>query len=115
MPPPDLPRQQNRQVSEVCGIVQAMRQVADVIHATTRRAAIFDRRRKQEEALRLQGLWLRWELSTFEYLMRVSSSGFCSSGSSLFVNMALHAADSSPGPISYWLMIGSQARCHVLD
>ena len=66
-----------------------MRQVADVIHATTRRAAIFDRRRKQEEALRLQGLWLRWELSTFEYLMRVSSSGSADQG---FACCQLHGA-----------------------
>ena len=51
--------------------MQAMRQVADVIHAVARRVAIFDRKRKQDEATRLQGLWLRWELSTFEYLMRV--------------------------------------------
>ena len=55
----------------ISNFVQAMRQVADVIHAVARRVAIFDRRRKQDEAVRLQGLWLRWELSTFEYLMRV--------------------------------------------
>ena len=57
---------------KVFSFVQAMLQVADAIHATSRRIAIFDRRRKQDEAMRLQGLWLRWELSTFEYLMRVS-------------------------------------------
>ena len=48
-----------------------MREAADAIHAAARAVAIFDRRRKQDEAGRLQGAWLRWELSTFDYLMRV--------------------------------------------
>ena len=34
---------------------------------------VFDRRRKAEWALRLQRRWLRWELSTFEYLMGLNT------------------------------------------
>ena len=48
-----------------------MREVADCIHGAARHVAVFDRRRKQDEAGRLQAAWLRWELSTFDYLMRV--------------------------------------------
>ena len=59
------------QVADTGCAPQAMREVADAIHAAARGVAIFDRRRKQDEAGRLQGAWLRWELSTFDYLMRV--------------------------------------------
>lgn len=48
-----------------------MREVGDAVHAVAKRVAVYDRKRKQDEALRLQALWQRWELSNFDYLMKV--------------------------------------------
>ncbi len=55
----------------MCACVQEMKEVGDVIHALSKRIIVYDRKRKQDEAVRLQTLWQRWELSNFDYLMKV--------------------------------------------
>ena len=52
-------------------LVQVMREAGDVLLGVSKRIALYDRKRKQDEALKLQGLWCRWDISTFDYLMRV--------------------------------------------
>ena len=52
--------------------MQVMRDVANCIHNITGRIAVMDRKRKLEMAARLQVRWQRWELSNYDYLMKVS-------------------------------------------
>ncbi|KAK9806574.1 hypothetical protein WJX73_003713 [Symbiochloris irregularis] len=52
---------------------KVMREAGTVLLGISKRIALYDRKRKQDEALRLQGLWVRWELSTFDYLMRLNT------------------------------------------
>ncbi|PRW34047.1 BEACH domain-containing lvsC isoform X1 isoform B [Chlorella sorokiniana] len=52
---------------------QAMRDAAAALQRARPSAAVYDRRRKVEWALRLQQRWLRWEVSTFDYLMALNT------------------------------------------
>ena len=48
-----------------------MRDVVSCIHNITGRIVVMDRKRKLEMAARLQIRWQRWELSNYDYLMKV--------------------------------------------
>ena len=51
--------------------MQIMRDVVSCIHNITGRIMVMDRKRKLEMAARLQIRWQRWELSNYDYLMKV--------------------------------------------
>ena len=50
-----------------------MKEAADHIHAISKRITVYECKRKQDEAMRLQALWQRWEISNFDYLMKASA------------------------------------------
>ena len=52
-------------------LVQVAREAAQQLKSVAGHVAVFDRKRKQEMALKLQQRWQRWEISNFDYLMQV--------------------------------------------
>lgn len=48
--------------------------MAQQLHSISGSIVVFDRKRKQDMAQKLQQKWQRWEISNFDYLMQVGSS-----------------------------------------
>lgn len=52
---------------------QDMLAFSSALAEVARHVSVLDRKRKGERVLRLQAAWQRWELSNFEYLMRLNA------------------------------------------
>lgn len=52
--------------------LQVMREVAKQLHSLSGSIQVYDRKRKQDAALKLQQQWQRWEISNFDYLMQLN-------------------------------------------
>ena len=50
--------------------LQVAKEVAQQLQGITQRITVFDRKRKQDLALKLQQRWQRCEISNFDYLMQ---------------------------------------------
>ena len=57
--------------TELAGWVQDTREVATSLQRAAPQLHLLDRKRKLEQVFRMQQRWQRWEISNFEYLMRV--------------------------------------------
>ena len=66
-------------------LVQVAKEAAQQLQSVAGHVAMFDRKRKQEMALKLQQRWQRWEISNFDYLMQVPAVPAASSDASLQV------------------------------
>ena len=51
--------------------VQVARDVAKQLQRVNAHLTVYDRKRKQDVAYRLQQRWQRWEISNFDYIMQV--------------------------------------------
>lgn len=51
--------------------MQVAKDVAKQLQRVSSHLTVFDRKRKQDTANRLQQRWQRWEISNFDYIMQV--------------------------------------------